>query len=193
MGSKIEIDLLTVLESVDNFFELQAKNLSRLVKEGELLSGNSLFEFDSCVSIESCEDQFEFSDGKKCPGIYVFQITASINVDNPNGKFNDTLYAAKLKTEYSGKKSFHKGEVLYLGKGEKDILARINQHICMEGNTTTYSLRLNAPERHHLFGKIKVYPFSLKEEYQKYAKTIVSSVESYLHYQLNPLAGTKRS
>lgn len=63
----------------------------------------------------------------------------------------------------------------------------------MGSNTTTYSLRLNAPERHNLFGRIRVYQFSLKEEYQKYAKTIVSSVESYLHEQLSPLVGARRS
>ena len=193
MESKIEIDLLTVLESIDKYFELQAKNLSRLVTDGEALPKDSLFEFDSCVPIESCEEQFEFQDGKKHPGVYVFQITSLVTINPSKGKFNSPVSnAARLKAKYAKRKYFDVHDIVYLGKDETNVVTRINQHVAPGNNTTTSSLRLNDPNRRHLYGKLQVYVFVLKGEYKKYAKTIVSSVERHLHNQLNPMVGTIR-
>lgn len=189
MAVKLSVDLKAVLDSVNEYLESEAQQLVLVVTEDEQqLKEDSLFSLVDCMEIESMDSVVDKNNCKDCPGVYVFKLTEDVQI----GAFNDTNYASQIKEEFVlSKQNFDKNEILYLGKSEKDIASRINQHI---NNSTqkTYSLRLNDDNRKHLYGKLKVYIFVLKEEYKNYNKVIVSGVEGYLHEKLNPVVGSKR-
>ncbi len=192
MGVKVGIELISVLESINLRFKKEAKDVSNYVRNGSCLAENSMFSYDGNMIIKGVCDKFKTKYDKNRAGIYVFEIVNQVNIDNTEEGFNATSNSAKIKKGIigKGKTTFEPKEILYLGKKEKDIANRINEHICLEG--TTSSLKLNDANRCHLYQNVRVYAFVLKEEYNNYAKVIVSGVESHLHEILKPLVGTSR-
>ena len=87
---------------------------------------------------------------------------------------------------------FIDGQVLYLGKTEESLFDRLTEHINGDDSKRTYSLKLSDNNRKSLKSKIKILVFKLNEDYEKYAKTVLSSIESRLHDELHPRVGSKR-
>ena len=187
MKVELEVDLKVALKAVDKYIEKEAQAIADYVRLGKNLSSDNLFEIYGTADIENQGTSFHIDD-RECTGIYVFIITKEVIIDKE--KFNITSYASPLKD--SNENCFHKNDVLYLGKSEKDISIRINQHIS-NGTKTTYSLRLNDDNRKCLYNNVKVVAFILKKDYEKYTKTMVSAVEVYLHEILKPKVGSKRA
>ena len=177
----------------------ESKNTADYKKMADVF-GNELFEECRVFSVANSKTiPDDFPDNT--PGIYVFVITPESGETIPvPDNFNDTPYAPNLskKREYYDATSnkptdFRKGQVLYLGKSESDLKYRLNQHINEPSSSKTYALKLSSNERTRLLGNLTCVCFVLKEDLQKYGKTILPAIESHLHDKLLPRVGSKRS
>ena len=123
-------------------------------------------------------------------GIYIFVVDSDF-VTNPN-LFDTTKYAAQTNENLRKDGCLKKGDCFYIGKSEKGIFKRVNEHI--ENNTEkTYSLRLNFKERIHTKDHLRLFSFVLKTDFEKYKKLFLPVIESYLYESLNPMVGSKRA
>ena len=191
MQKKTNKSLLFLIDDVNKYIKNEAEAITKYIKEETPIPRNNIFSLLDAKDIKSNNSTFD--NENKCSGVYVFKITNEVEVNNSEGDFNDVDYASPLKDEYLGDGlKFKVNDVLYIGKSEVDIIGRVKQHI---NNDTkkTYSLRLNSKYRCHLYEKIRVYVFKLKDDYANYSKMIVAGVEGYLHEELNPKVGTKRT
>ena len=152
MTVKLSVDLNAVLDSVNECLESEANKIVALLKnDKQHMQKDSLFEYNNSMGIKNENSIVNVDCCKNRSGIYVFKLTQKVKM----GNFNDTSYALQIKDEFLGKNCFNKDEILYLGKSEKDISARVNQHI-KNSTAKTYSLRLNDENRRHLYGKLEV-------------------------------------
>lgn len=126
---------------------------------------------------------------EKKSGIYIFIVSSkfTINCD----EFDSVTYAAKTNDRLK-KNTFIENDCFYLGKSESDILGRISEHLNNE-TTKTYSLRLNSESREFVINKIHLFTFVLKDDFIKYKKLLLPTIESYLHELLKPKVGSKRT
>ena len=188
MGVKIDVELDYVLKLVDDFLKKEADKLVNYIKNGTSINRASIFFADKPKSIDGDESVFKENIDANSSGVYVFVVTEPVTLKRD--EFNKVAYASPMKENFNGK--FLGNDTLYVGKSENEIYKRVNSHI-VNNVEKTYLLRLNDKYRKKLYKKTKVYVFVLKEEYQKYAKMIVASVEGYLHKNLEPKVGTKRT
>lgn len=182
---KINVELQSVLDSIDVFFKEEVDNIKRNFNN----YNGTLFDV-SCHMVDGNKVQVN-----NVPGIYVFRVKTKSGIKV--GSFNETSYAPKLnqknhnKLNIKKKSDFLNSQILYLGKSEDNICARLSEHIEGPGKTT-YALRLNDQNRSNLIGNLEVLVLELKKQYRPYSKTILSSIESMLHDELYPRVGLKR-
>lgn len=110
-------------------------------------------------------------------------------------EFNDVNKATKLKHEKSEYfRTLSAGDTLYIGKSEDDLEKRINQHINLEEDSSTYSLKLSSANRKQLLSsKLRVVCFIMKPKYKNHIKILLPVVERYLHKELTPLVGSAKT
>lgn len=118
-------------------------------------------------------------------GVYIFYAKED-TFQIPN-TFDDVKYGAKLR---EGSCTEAK-RCLYLGKSY-DVKKRIKEHLSNEGEKSPYSLKCSHCNREALFDGAQIYVFALKTEYKDYKAIILSTIESMLHEEFEPMIGTKR-
>ena len=184
------ITLEDVLKSIDKFFDDEVDKIANNL--------NSIDEYPSEVFNGGVEKNVSASTQFKTtgPGIYIFRMNNTVK--NQNSCFDKVSVAPKLNGKNHSKLRIKKDsdflvdQILYLGKSEESVLNRLNEHITYDGNHKTYALKLSDKNRFNVLGNIDVFVFELKEEYREFAKTILSSIESRLHDNLDPRVGSKR-
>ena len=186
----IGIDCLSVLKSVDGCFEQEAKSIFTHIKQPYKYQSD-FFDVQK-ISVLSNTIIPEMTSG-----VYVFVINSKTPIKQSN--FIAVNYSPQFNNSNHKRlgikrgDDFKNGEILYLGKSEKKLKKRLEEHIGQPKGKNTYALRLGDKNRQLLYGKLDLYVFTLKNEYKKYSKTILSSVESFLHDIACPRMGTKRT
>lgn len=185
----IDIDLKAVLLSIDDFFDKETTNIVNNLNSLESYSSDIFDGKQFNVSIISMNKVNK-------PGLYIFRINSQTPIQ-VNG-FDSVKNAPKLNQKnheilgIQKSDAFKNQDILYLGKSEENVSKRLSEHISNPTSKSTYALRLGHQNRNMLNGKFEVIVFELKEKYKKFAKTILSSIESRLHDKLNPRVGSKR-
>lgn len=183
-------DLKALLDQIDKLCKREVRAIASALKGNAYHS--DLFEKHSDIVISSSEDLVTW--GVKLGGLYIFIMKKSV-VDVDIEDFNDVKKATKLKHKKGVSTiSFEEGDTLYVGKSEDDLRDRINQHINLCEDSTTYSLKLSSDKRKFLLeNKLMVSCFTLKAEHEKHKKILLPIIERYLHKELSPLVGSAKT
>lgn len=183
-------DLKTLLEQIDKLGKCEVKSIASALKGSNYHS--DLLEKCSDIKISPSKDLVMLE--AKLGGLYIFTIKNTV-ADVDIIEFNDVEKATKLKRKKGVSTiSFEEGNTLYVGKSEDDLRERINQHISLCEDSSTYSLKLSSEKRKFLLeNKLMVSCFTIKTEYEKYKKIILPVIERYLHKELSPLVGSSKN
>ena len=146
--------------------------------------------FECCVRLENDPKTVGANELRGRHGIYVFLINEPIELSDEEIKTFNSLKGAKLKD----KSGFFacEGSCLYAGSSCADSLyVRLRNHF--RGDFIGASLHLGSPERSIFLGKVTAYVFPIKKEYEPYLKIIMPALETKLHEDYIPLAGSPRT
>ena len=182
-------ELLDFLKNIDKSISTEAEKIKTFLESKQYQS--NLFNQPTSFDIKGDDP---ISSQKEISGVYIFYISNKVGIKNIS-EFNDVHHATKIKKKRNQiSVNLDIGDVLYVGKSEDELTARINQHITFSGNEETYSLKLNSPGRNFLLDRyITVYYFELNSQYDDYKKIILPTVERYLHSYLNPKIGSAKT
>lgn len=148
----------------------------------------SLNAFDKVICVTPSPDDlnYKFSELSQKGGVYIFVMKDDCDINqnfNVSGK-----YRAKLR-DPSNKKTFDRGDILYIGKCQQ-LDQRMCSHIDDSETNKVGSLKLKCAERRNLIGKFTILAFCLKENYNSdYYSMIATKVEKNLRLKLKPLVG----
>ena len=179
--TEIDISEKEILKLSNDCLAEEAERIANIVKNN---GNNALLFFDALTPIRITAAS-ALQGVKNGPAIYVFRMAKDVS----KAKFDDVTYGAKTNSNLKGAK-FEKDCFLYLGKAE-NVQKRLDEHLG-GADKAPYSLKLGHANRNHLLGNVELYVFYLKKDFEPYALTILSSVESHLHDLLKPCVGTKR-
>lgn len=119
-------------------------------------------------------------------GVYIFRVLQTKSIDWKI--FNDVDYSSKLRNKQTtiieGNKTF------YLGKSQ-NLDKRLNEHL-FNSSKTTYSLKMDDPNRSAHLPNLEVIIFELKPEYKNHDLIILGSIETILHKDETPYVGSAR-
>ena len=182
-------DIKALLDQIDKLSKHEVKSIVSALK-GNAYHSN-LFEKHDNITIESSKDLAILK--AKASGIYIFTVTDAVDVNVKD--FNDVNKATQLKRKkHASTIRFEIGDTLYVGKNEDDLQDRINQHINLCENSSTYSLKLSSDKRKFLLeNKLMVSCFTLKAEQETYKKILLPIIERHLHKELSPLVGSSKT
>lgn len=181
--------MIDLLEQVNAAIENEWKYVSQSINHNDKKITSKLFE--ECVEIKC--DPKNIPEGRQLigkKGIYVFLINEPLALSKAEVSRFNSLKGAKIK----GNAGFdvNEGFCLYAGSTiSESLYSRIRQHFRadFDGN----SLHLAAPERCLLLGKVTAYVFPIKKQYEPYIKIIMPALETKLHEDYMPLAGSPRT
>lgn len=123
--------------------------------------------------------------------IYIF--VADHNLQDIPESFNEVQFGSRAKKKnikIADKELNTNNRYVYLGKSYT-IQQRIKEHLESEDNSP-YSLKYNHEKRKNVLQNSTLYVFELKEKFVEYKEIILSTIETILHVECQPLIGSKR-
>lgn len=182
-------NLETLLDQMEKLSKHEVKSIASALKGNAYHS--DLFEKHDDIVISSLEDLVTLE--VKTGGLYIFTVNNPVDVDIKH--FNDVNKATKLKHKKGASTThFEKGDILYVGKSEDDLQGRINQHVSLCEDSSTYSLNLSSEKRRFLLeNELIVSCFTIKTDYKKHKTILLPVIERYLHKKLSPLVGSAKT
>lgn len=186
---KIEVDVNAgdLLESINEL----CKNEATKIRDS--INSKSSFVSDVFILKDNASKLNHITAKNTDVGIYIFIVTANVPLNGSGvADFDSVSYAAKTNNKLKGR-TFKSSDCLYLGKSETNLYKRIEEHTCVPSGPKTYSLRLGTTERQHVKSSLRLYTFTLKNEFKKYKKVLLPIVEGYLHDFMLPKVGSKRA
>ena len=129
-------------------------------------------------------------------GIYIFLLTDDVVITKEQVEGYNSLVGAKLKKEFWGKDGCGQYIInmcLYTGSCiNKSLYSRLREHFGVIGSANTACLHIESPERRFLKGKVIVYAFPIRKQYEDHLRVIIPALEHQMHEQFCPIAGTSR-
>ena len=182
--------IVDLLKSIENQITTEWWYVTRCINKIEASNDTQSDLFECCVELREDPKIGGARNLYGRHGIYVFLLDEPIELSTEEIKVFNSLKGAKLKDKESF--SACEGSCLYAGSSCSDSLyVRLRNHF--KEDYKGASLHLGAPERNKLLGKVTAYVFPIKKKYEPYLKIIMPTLETKLHEDYMPLAGSSRT
>lgn len=184
--------LLENLNDIDRILNMEWQYVNYVINGKREDVSSELFE--CCVQCKKSLTRGSY-DGKKLIGkygIYIFVLTEDVMISSEEFARYQSISGARIKERIEGETVFFEEQCLYTGSSIRNSLyVRINQHF--NNKIKPAALHIGHRNRNVFMGKTVVYAFPIKKEFYEYLKIIVPQLETYMHEQFCPIAGSSRT
>lgn len=185
-------DIIEKLKIIKEKLENEAHNIiNYIVNLSKNTKGNDDFNSEILIKKNAIECNKFYKKNDKEAGLYIFVVNNAFSINKKT--FNSVDYGAKIKKNEKAVNDnidLKEGDIFYLGSSQ-NIYDRLNEHLF--GESSTYSLKLDAQDRKDCKKHLTIYPFILSDNYNEYMDIILPQIEAWLHKELKPIVGSART
>ena len=164
---------------------------SQKIKTLDNYNGEMFDKFKYKITLKGALYSLDKDIERDTHAIYIF--VADHNLQDIPQSFNEVKFGSKAKKKnikIGDNEERTRGRYIYLGKSYT-VQQRIKEHLESEDGSP-YSLKYNHENRKNVLQNSTLYVFELKDKFVEYREIILSTIETILHIECQPIIGSKR-